>query len=256
MGNSVDLNADAGESFGRWVLGNDAELLPLVNTVNIACGFHAGDPATMRSSIVLCRQYSLNAGAHPGYPDLWGFGRRAMQFSDDDVINYVMYQVGALYGLAQTEDVRLTHVKPHGSLYGHIARSPELACQLVEQILTMDESLKFLISPGPGGRKLRDEGLPVVFDAPADLDYNDDGSHRIEPVPQVKDPEKVAERAVELAGGTVTSFSGAVIDMPAESICVHGDRPNAVEIARSVRSHLERAGVLIAPMTTSHSAET
>ena len=251
MGTSVDLNADAGESFGRWVLGNDAELLPLVTTVNIACGFHAGDPATMRSSIILCRENSLNAGAHPGYPDLWGFGRRAMQFSDDDVVNYVMYQVGALYGIARAEGVRLTHVKPHGSLYGHIASSPDLACRIVDQMLLMDEAMTLLISPGPGGRRLRDEGLPVVFDAPADLDYNDDGSHRIEPVPQAKDPQKVAERAVELAGGTVTSYSGAVIDMPAESICVHGDRPNAVEIARQVRSHLEKAGVGISSMTTS-----
>ena len=246
----IDLNADAGESFGRWVLGNDAELLPLVTTVNIACGFHAGDPATMRSSVLLCKENSLNAGAHPGYPDLWGFGRRAMQFSDADVINYVLYQVGALHGIAQAEGVSLTHVKPHGSLYGHIARSPELACRLVEKLLAMNASLWFLISPGPGGLRLRQEGLPVVFDAPADLDYDEDGSHRIEPVPQVKNPAKVAERAVELAGGTVTTSTGTVIEMPAESICVHGDRPNAVEIARSVRSHLESAGFSIRPMLT------
>jgi len=244
----VDINADAGESFGRWILGNDAELLPLVNTVNIACGFHAGDPANMRASVLLCKQHSLNAGAHPGYPDLLGFGRRAMQFSDQDVIDYVVYQVGALRGIAMTEGVTLTHVKPHGALYGHIAKNPDLACRLVEQLLHMGPELAFLTSPGPGGRKLREEGFPVIFDAPADLDYNDDGSHRIEPIPHAKDPDAVGRRAVELAHGTVTSFTGATINMPAESICVHGDRPNAVEVAKGVRLHLENAGVEIRPM--------
>ena len=249
----IDLNADAGESFGRWVLGNDSELLPLVTTVNIACGFHAGDPANMRASIILCREHSLNAGAHPGYPDLLGFGRRAMQFSDESVIDYVLYQVGALYGIARSEGVRLTHVKPHGSLYGHIARSPELAHHLVEELLRIDDSMKFLTSPGPAGLQLRSEGLPVVFDAPADLDYNDDGSHRIEPVPEAKDPEMVARRALELTGGRVTSSTGNVIDMPAESICIHGDRPNAVDIAHRTRQLLEESGIEIRSMMINES---
>ncbi len=245
MPGAIDLNADAGESFGRWVLGNDSELLPLVTTVNIACGFHAGDPANMRASIVLCREHSLNAGAHPGYPDLLGFGRRAMQFSDDTVVDYVLYQVGALYGIARSEGVRLTHVKPHGSLYGHIARTPDLARRLIEQLLTIDDSMKFLTSPGPAGRQLRSEGLPVIFDAPADLDYDEDGSHRIEAVPEAKDPDMVAMRALELTGGRVTSFTGEMIDMPAESICIHGDRPNAVDIARRTRQLLQESGVEI-----------
>lgn len=244
----VDINADAGESFGRWVLGNDAELLPLVTTVNIACGFHAGDPANMRASVLLCKQHGLNAGAHPGYPDLLGFGRRVMQYSDQDVIDYIVYQVGALWSIARSEGVTLTHVKPHGALYGHVARSPELACRLVEQLLCMDPELIFLISPGPSGRKLREEGFAVVFDAPADLDYNEDGSHRIEPIPQAKDPDEVGRRAVELAHGRVTSVSGSTIVMPAESICVHGDRPNAVDVARGVRKHLSEAGVEIRSM--------
>lgn len=247
----VDLNADAGESFGRWVLGNDAELLPLVNTVNIACGFHAGDPTHMRSSILLCAEHSLNAGAHPGYPDLLGFGRRAMNHSDDDIVDYVVYQVGALYGIAKSEGVRMTHVKPHGSLYGHIARSPDLAVRLLEQFLRLDESLMLLISPGPAGTSMRERNLPVVFDAPADLDYNEDGSHRIEAVPQAKDPETVARRAIELAHGHVTSHTGLVIDMPAESICIHGDRPNAVEIARRTREALDEAGITVSSMTQS-----
>jgi UPF0271 protein len=244
----VDINADAGESFGRWILGNDAELLPLVNTVNIACGFHAGDPGNMRASVLLCKRHSLNAGAHPGYPDLLGFGRRAMQFSDRDVIDYIVYQVGALWGIAMAEDVRLTHVKPHGALYGYIARSPELACRLVEQLLRLDPQLAFLISPGPSGLTLRQEGFPVIFDAPSDLDYNDDGSHRIEPIPQAKDPDEVGRRAVEIAHGSVTTISGKTIEMPAESICVHGDRPNAVEVAKGVRLHLANAGVEIRAM--------
>jgi 5-oxoprolinase (ATP-hydrolysing) subunit A len=248
MTSFIDINADAGESFARWVLGSDSELLPLVTTVNIACGFHAGDPKTMRQSVLLAKECGTSVGAHPGYPDLWGFGRRQLNFADDDVLDYIIFQTGALMGLAAAEGVRLTHVKPHGALYGHVARSPELALRLSDQLQTISPGITLMTSPGPAGRALKAAGHRVVFDSPADLDYAEDGSHIIEMIPQPKDPDVIGRRAVELAQGFVTSVTGKQIEMPTESICVHGDRPNAVELATSVRKYLGEAGVEIRPV--------
>lgn len=242
---TIDINADAGESFGRWVLGADSDVLPWVTTVNIACGFHAGDPANMRKAVQLARELGVNVGAHPGYPDLWGFGRRAMALSDQSVLDYVAYQTGALLALANAEGVPMTHMKPHGSLYGHIARSPELALALTRELQKIQPGLALLTSPFAGGYAVRAAGLPVVFDAPADLDFEQDGTHVIEPIPQAKDPLKVADRAAQLAGGKVTSVSGVIIDMPTESICVHGDRPNAPAVAKAVHERLTAEGYTV-----------
>ena len=239
----IDINADAGESFGRWVLGRDAELLPLVTTVNIACGFHAGDPSTMRRSLVLARDLGLSIGAHPGYPDLLGFGRRRLTISADDAIDYIVYQTGALHALALAEGITLTHVKPHGALYGQVADSPEVALGTVRQLQSIRPGLSLLIAPGVGAQAVRDAGLPVVLDAATDLEYDDNGWNIIEPVPGEKDPEVVAERAVGLAGGYVVTVSGKKVPLVAQSLCVHGDRPNAPEIARAVRTRLEAGGV-------------
>lgn len=244
----IDINADAGESFARWVLGSDSELLPLVTTVNIACGFHAGDPKTMRQSVLLAKECGTSVGAHPGYPDLWGFGRRQLNFADDDVLDYIIFQTGALMGLAAAEGVKLSHVKPHGALYGHVARSPELAKRLSDQLQTISPGITLMTSFGPAGRALKEAGHRVIYDSPADLDYADDGSHIIEMIPQPKDPDTVGQRAVELSQGFVTTISGQQIEMPTESICVHGDRPNAVELARRVRSHLAANGVEVRPV--------
>jgi UPF0271 protein len=243
--NRIDLNADAGESFGRWVLGRDAELLPLVTTVNIACGFHAGDPSGMRSSLILARDLGLSIGAHPGYPDLLGFGRRRLAISADEAIDYIVYQTGALYGLALTEGIDLTHVKPHGALYGQVADSAELALGVARQLQSIRHGLGLLIAPGVGAKAVQDAGLPIVLDAAADLDYDDDGWNIIEPVPGVKDPETVAERAAGLAEGYVITVSGKKVPLVTQSLCVHGDRPNAPEIARAVRRRLEEGGVVV-----------
>ena len=246
----IDINADAGESFGRWVLGSDSDVLPWVTTVNIACGFHAGDPANMRKSVQLARELGINVGAHPGYPDLWGFGRRAMALSDESVLDYVTYQTGALLGIANAEGVRMTHMKPHGSLYGHIARSSELALALSRELQNIQPGLALLTSPFAGGKAVRAAGLPVIFDAPADLDFEEDGTHVIEPIPQAKDPDMVADRAVQLATGKVTSVTGVIIDMPTESICVHGDRPNAPAVAKAVHERLIAEGYVISSAFT------
>lgn len=240
---SFDINADAGESFGRWILGSDAELLSLVSTVNIACGFHAGDPANMRKAVILARDAGVAVGAHPGYPDLLGFGRRRLAVSDDDVVDYILYQTGALAAIAATEGVRLTHMKPHGALYGQVASSPELALRVARALGAVQPGLSLMTAAGAAGRAVRAEGLPVVFDAPADLEYDDEGINIIEPVPMAKDPELVADRAMGLIEGYVITVSGTSVPLQPESVCVHGDRPNAPAVALAVRRRMEAAGI-------------
>lgn len=241
----MDINADAGESFGRWQLGSDAELLPLVTSVNVACGFHAGDPAHMRRSVVLARDLGISVGAHPGYPDLLGFGRRRFAVSADDVVDYIIYQTGALVAIAATEGVRLTHVKPHGALYGQVADSADLALRVARGLERVQGGLALMIAPGPGADAVREADLRVVLDAAADLDYDDDGKNIIEPVPGPKDPEAVAERALGLARGHVVTLSGARVPLEVETVCVHGDRPNAVAVAHAVRARLEAEGFCV-----------
>lgn len=241
----VDLNADAGESFGRWKLGSDEELMPMVTSVNVACGFHAGDPVNMRRSIVLARECGASVGAHPGYPDLLGFGRRRLAVAESDVVDYIVYQTGALAALAATEGVILTHVKPHGALYGQVSDSAELAVRVARDLQSVRAGLALMIFPGPGATAAREAGLPVVLDAATDLEYDEDGKNIIEPVPTEKDPEVVAQRAVGLAQGYVVSASGQKLPLAPETLCVHGDRPNAPQIAVAVRGRLEEAGFTI-----------
>lgn len=244
----IDLNADAGESFGRWVLGDDAALLPLITTVNIACGFHAGDPSNMRKSVRLARDLGISIGAHPGYPDLLGFGRRRINVSEEDVIDYIVYQTGALCGIAAAEGVTLTHVKPHGAMYGQVSDSAEPAIRLCERLQNVQAGIHLMIGTGPGVTAVRAKGLPVVIDAAADLEYSADGKNIIEPVPTVKDPGTVAERALGMAHGFVITETGSRVPLAPETLCVHGDRPNAPAIARAVRARLEESGVSVRPI--------
>ncbi|WP_280394370.1 5-oxoprolinase subunit PxpA [Nocardia brasiliensis] len=241
----IDINADAGESFGRWALGDDARLFEFVTTTNIACGYHAGDPTTMRTAVVQARAAGIAVGAHPGYPDLLGFGRRALPATDSDVVDYIAYQVGALHAIAATEAVALTHVKPHGALMGRICRSPGLAVAVARQLQDIEPGIPLMFAPTAAFDAVRGAGLPAIAENAADLDFDADGINIVEPRPQPKDPELVAARAVELAFGSVTTTSGTSIAMPVESICVHGDRPNAVDIAAAVRRRLAAAGVAV-----------
>lgn len=242
----IDINADAGESFGRWTLGDDAALFAYVSTTNIACGYHAGDPATMRTALVAARDAGIAIGAHPGYPDLLGFGRRALPATHSDVVDYIVYQVGALHAIATTEGITLTHVKPHGALMGRICRTPELAVDVVRQLQAVQPGLPLMFAPTQALRATEAAGLPVIPENAADLDFDDDGINIVEPRPAAKDPRQVADRAVEMANGSVTTASGAVLAMAVRSICVHGDRPNAVDIAAAVRTRLEAAGFTVA----------
>lgn len=241
----MDLNADAGESFGRWKLGDDQALFQVVTTVNIACGYHAGDPANMREAIVGARDAGVSAGAHPGYPDLLGFGRRAIPVSDSDTIDYVLYQVGALDAIARSEGVHLTHVKPHGSLMGAICRAPALAVSLGRSLQGNWPGVPLVLSPSAASRAVEQAGLLVTLENAADQEFDEDGLNIVEPRPQWKDPATVAAQALRMARGTVLDVTGREIDMKVRSICVHGDRPNVVEIAIAVRRHLEASGILV-----------
>jgi UPF0271 protein len=245
MTTTIDVNADIAESFGRWSLGEDAELVGLVTTVNVACGWHAGDPSTMHRAVEMAAQAGVNVGAHPGFPDLLGFGRRPIVIDDADAVDYVLYQVGALMGIASRFDVTLSHVKPHGAFYGSIVANPDRAVAIGRALQTLQAGMPMLLAPGPGLDAMRADGLPVVADNAADLDFDEDGRNVIEARPHVRDPELVAQQALRMARGSVLTVTGREIPMPVQTVCVHGDRPNVVAVATAVRRVLEENGVEI-----------
>ncbi|MDA3626579.1 5-oxoprolinase subunit PxpA [Saccharopolyspora oryzae] len=244
----IDLNADAGESFGRWRLGDDAGVIPLVSSVNVACGWHGGDPATMRRSVQLARDGGTSVGAHPGFPDLIGFGRRAIAMSPQDAAEACLYQFGALRAIADLHGVPVAHVKPHGALYGLAARDGAVAEAIVEAFATAAPDVRVVLLAGPVAESLAARGFPVVREAFADLDYDDDGHIIIEPDPQPKSPQRCADQAVAVLRGSVDSVSGTAIPVDADTICLHGDRPNAVDVARAIRDRFAAEGVALAPM--------
>jgi UPF0271 protein len=243
--NRIDINADIAESFGRWHLGEDNELVKLVTTVNVACGWHAGDPSTMHRSVEMAAAAGVNIGAHPGFPDLLGFGRRPIVIDDTDAVDYVLYQVGALMGVASRFGVELSHVKPHGAFYGSIVGSAERAVAIGEALQGLQKGIPMLLAPGPGTDALRAAGLPVIADNAADLDFDEDGRNIIEPRPGPRDPHVVAQQALRMARGTVLTVSGREIPMSVQTVCVHGDRPNVVAVATEVRRVLAENGVAV-----------
>lgn len=245
----IDFNADAGESFGRWKLGDDDELFKIVTTVNIACGYHAGDPANMRKAVAGAKRENCVVGAHPGYPDLLGFGRRAIPVTDSDLLDYILYQVGALQAIAASEGVKLAHVKLHGSMSGAVYYTPHRALAIVEALQSVEPGIALMVAPGPSHDALVAAGHPVIAENAADLDFDDDGKIILEPVPGPKPPEGVADQASRLATGQVMTVGGKLLPMKVDTIAVHGDRPNAVELARAVRARLESEGYVIKALT-------
>ncbi|MBW8794414.1 MAG: LamB/YcsF family protein [Streptomyces sp.] len=247
---SIDLNADLGEGFGRWRLTDDEQLLSVVTSANVACGFHAGDAATMRRVCELAAAQGVTIGAQVSYRDLAGFGRRAMDVPPAELAAEVAYQIGALEVFARAAGARVAYVKPHGALYNRVVHDEEQAAAVVDGVLLADASLPVLGLPGSRLLTLAGKaGLPTVTEAFADRAYTDEGTL----VPRgregavVSDPEAVVKRSVELArSGAVTSHSGARIAVRARSLCLHGDTPGAVELARRVRARLTAAGVTVA----------
>ena len=250
----MDLNADLGESFGHWTLGDDARLVAHITSANVACGFHAGDFRVMEATIALCRRAGVAVGAQPGYPDLLGFGRRPMPFEPDEVESLVRYQVGALEAFCRAHGVEMQHVKPHGALYNQAAADPLLAGAVARATARFSRNLALvgLASSEPMASAAADAGLRFVPEAFADRRYLADGSlqPRSEPGSVVADAEAAAAQAVAIATGIgAETADGSRVALRAESICCHGDTPGAVEIAATVRGALEAAGVTVTAPT-------
>ncbi|MFI7679976.1 LamB/YcsF family protein [Actinophytocola sp. NPDC049390] len=245
----IDLNVDIAEGFGAWRIADDDALLAVVSSANVACGFHAGDPGTIRRACVTAVAHSVSIGAQVGYRDLAGFGRRFMDVPPAELVDDLLYQMAALQGMAAVAGGRLAYVKPHGALYNAIATHEEQAAAVVEAVTTFDASLAVLGMPGSRWLALAAEaGLETVAEAFADRAYTPDGRlvSRREPGAVLHDPAVVAERAVRFATeATVVAIDGSVLAMPARSICVHSDTPGAVELVTAVRAAMSETGVRV-----------
>jgi len=230
------INCDMGESFGLYKMGDDAGMMPHITIANVACGFHASDPSVMAQTVRLAKRHNVRVGAHPSLPDLQGFGRREMKMRPEELTDCIVYQVGALTGFLEREGMQLFHVKPHGSLYGMAAKSPEVAKAVAEAakvfnvpVLGMAGTLHEEVYTG--------EGLEFISEYYADLEYGDDGSLIITREHQAVDPKRAAARALRaVKQGVAETVSGSEVPVRADCICVHSDTPNAVEVAQAVKA--------------------
>jgi UPF0271 protein len=245
----IDLNGDVGESFGAYEIGHDAALIPILTSVNIACGFHAGDPGVMRATVALAREHGTAVGAHPGFPDLVGFGRREMKATPREVEDLVAYQIGALAAIAAAQGVRLVHVKPHGALYNMAARDVDLADAIARAIAAVDPSLALFGLPGSQSLEAAQRHkVRAVSEAFADRAYRRDGSlvPRSEPGAVIDDEQLVVTRAVAIARERmVIAADGTRVPLDVQTICVHGDTPGAALLASRIRKALGDAGVQV-----------
>jgi UPF0271 protein len=246
----VDLNCDMGESFGRWELGADAEVMPHITSANIACGAHAGDPAVMRRTLRLAREHGVACGAHPGFADLAGFGRREIPMTPEEIADLVIVQIGALQAIARSDGIRLTHVKPHGALYNMAARLPVLADAIAGAVASLDTSLVlFCLAGSPMIAAAERAGLTAAAEGFADRSYEPDGSLTPRSVAGsvIHDRQQVVARAVRMVRESrVTARNGEDIDLRVETICVHGDTRGAADLARALRAGLDAAGLTVA----------
>jgi UPF0271 protein len=247
---SIDLNCDMGESFGAWTMGRDAELMDFVSSVNIACGFHAGDPTVMRRTVETAVRKNVAVGAHPGYPDLQGFGRRAMTFSPQEVLDMVLYQAAALKGICEASGARLHHVKPHGALYNTAAKDRALANAIARAVKSLDPGL---ILYGLSGSLLiseaEAEGLRTASEVFADRTYQPDGSltPRSQPGALISNAGAAAAQALQMIEEqSVAAATGENVPLRAETVCVHGDGEKAVEFAMAIREKLLENDIRIA----------
>jgi len=249
---AIDLNSDVGEGFGPYRIGEDEQLFPHITSANIACGFHAGDPDTMRKTLELAAKHGVAVGAHPGYPDRQHFGRVPLPYSPAEVVNLVLYQIGALQGLAQTVGVSLQHIKLHGALYHQAAEDRLLAELLLDAIVRYHPPLIIVGSPGSMLQKEAEErGLDFAAEGFADRAYADDGKlvSRMKTNSLLNNPELAAEQAISLAKErSVTTESGKKIEMKVQTICIHSDTPGAGQIASVVRERLEQAKIALEPL--------
>ena len=251
--NRINLNADLGEGFGVYEIGNDEAILKVVRSANVACGFHGADPNVMHRVVDLAAREGVSIGAHPGFNDLWGFGRRRIDMPARDVEYMVAYQIGALQGMAAYAGLRVTHVKAHGALNNMAAEDFDLAMAIGRAIKTVDPSIIYLALGGSQMERAAQElDLPLAREDFADRLYDDDGNLTSRKVPGavISDAKVATENAVRMAtAGEIVSRNGKVIRRTIDSICVHGDEPTAVAVAKAVRQGLEQAGIDVVPLT-------
>ena len=252
MNRAIDLNSDLGESFGAYQIGFDAELFPLISSANVACGFHGGDPRVMEQTVAAARQHGVAVGAHPGFPDLVGFGRREMLATPDEVRTDTLYQIGALDAFCRATGTELQHVKAHGALYNRAVKDPLLAEAIAAAVAAYDKALIFLAQPGTALFAAAEAiGLPTAREGFADRAYNPDGTlvSRREAGALIHDPEIAAGRALRLvAEGLVTAIDGTELEMTIDSLCIHSDTPGAVAMARAIRARFDAAGIDVRPL--------
>jgi len=248
----VDLNADLGESFGPYTLGNDSQVLRLITSANIACGMHAGDPRVMENTVRASRELGVSIGAHPGFPDRVGFGRRNLEATPLEVETDVLYQIGALNAFAVSNGVQLQHVKAHGALYNIAVSQTEIAAAVARAVVRFDPRLIFV---APVGSALEhagiEAGLPVSREGFADRGYNSDSTLQSRQIPGavISDPDNASERAHQMVKEhRVSTVDGGWLPIQVDTLCVHGDNPNAIEILRAIRLTFERDGIAIAKM--------
>jgi UPF0271 protein len=251
----IDVNSDVGESFGVYKLGLDEQVIPHITSANIACGFHAGDPGVMRKTVALAKQYGVEVGAHPGFPDLLGFGRRNVDATLEEIQDYVLYQTGALMAFAQSQGLRLQHVKAHGGLYNMAVANSRIWDAMAEVVAKVDRDIILVVLASSKRESLLDvgkrHGVRIAFEAFPDRAYNKDGSlvSRREKGAVIHDHEVVAKRGLKMAlEGRVVALDGTEIDLKADTLCVHGDNPAAVEVVKRIRQELKDAGVAVTPM--------
>lgn len=248
---TIDLNGDLGESYGRWRLMEDEALLASLSSVNLACGFHAGDPSSLRQAVRAAVDHRLAIGAHPSYPDLRGFGRTPMALPPETVRDDVLYQLGALHAICRAEGATLRHVKPHGALYHAVAGDPATAAAVAEAITAFDPGLPLMMVANAATLPLlEDHGIVVLREAFLDRGYGPDGRllPRGRPGATIDDLFEVAERAISLSTeGWVNDASGQRLQLDPHTLCLHGDGPNVLRLARAVRDALESAGVRVRP---------
>lgn len=248
----VNLNADMAEGFGAYDIGDDDAILKIIKSANIACGFHAGDPRVMHSVVKRSVEEGVSIGAHPGFNDIWGFGRRQIDMNPSDLEYMVAYQIGALQAMAAYAGAKVTHVKPHGALNNMAAIREDYAMAIARALKVVDRDLIYVALAGSemerAGRRL---GLRVAREGFCDREYDDDGNLTSRKIPGsvIKDPQVAARQVVEMVvNGKIVSRNGKMIPCKVDTLCVHGDEPTAIALARNVRAELENAGVKIVPI--------
>jgi len=251
----IDMNSDVGEGFGVYKIGLDEEVIPYITSANIACGFHAGDPGVMRKTVSLAKQYGVEVGAHPGFPDLIGFGRRNIDASLEEIQDYIVYQTGALQAFAISQGVRLQHMKAHGSLYNMAVANPKICEAMAEAVSKVDREIILVVLASSERESLlemgRRYGIRIAFEAFPDRGYNKNGTlvSRKEKGAVIHDHEIVAKRALKMAlERKVIAIDGTEIELEADTLCVHGDNPNAVQMVKKIREDLKASGVEVRPM--------